>query len=150
MRGRIVTAPPSLIGRRETSEYSERSKPWAVVFTYLHSPYTMQYVERLYYVRAADPGSATWAACRYWMMYEKPSLGKGTYPAIAGAATAHCIDEQDYRKALKDSRRWPHHYMGDAENPGLFTFLTDEAMKVLYLGTEFFTLPGPKREVDVI
>lgn len=148
--GLIALSKKTPIGVRETSEYSNRSFPWMVKFHILENPISMEYIQRVYFLRAPEPYVAAFTACALWREWEKYNAGKGDqqWPEVAGPSVAECIDEQDYMSAWKDAQKWPRLAKGDTRNPAAFTFFTDEEFVRVWFPEGYFT-PPPKDPIPM-
>lgn len=138
------------LGLFETSEFAAKSRPFMVSLMILESAFTLEYIERVYFVRAPDPHLAAATCAHLWTQWEKIDAGKGCdqFPAISGPATATVIDENDYMNFWKDSRKWPRIAKGHPDNPAAFTYITDEKFARHWFGTDYFT-PPPQEAIAI-
>lgn len=98
--------------------------PWRIQLLVQPSEILTGYIPVIYYVRGQNPNVACTMAHQLWQKWEKFDKGiVSAYPDIVEMGYAECVDEDDFRKALKDVQKYQLEcrIAGTPEDPMAFT-----------------------------
>lgn len=81
--------------------------PWRIQLLVQPSEILTGYVPVIYYVRGQNPHVACTMAHQLWQKWEKFDLGIVTeFPDIVEMGYAECVDEDDFRAALEEVKKF--------------------------------------------
>ena len=104
---------------------SKLTQPWRVQLL-VQATIVSAHIPVIYYVRGQNPNLACTMAHQLWQKWEKFDKGIVTeYPDVTDMGYAECIDEDDFRSAWEDVRKYQLkcRVAGSPEDPMSFTCL---------------------------
>ena len=106
---------------------TNRSLPWRIILKVRPSLLAVELKPVVYYIRGSNPQAACMMASKLWTKWEKYDIGLGEqeYPDVEDFGEAMCIDEQDFRNAYKEAKKYKlkMRAAGDLKDPSAFTCL---------------------------